>query len=149
MSGKFGREGTADGEARRTRSAFPPVDLERAYDMIDALRAVAARHGTTVARVALAWVLAQPGVTSAILGAKRPEQLEENLAAVDLELTEEDLAELDAVSALPVEYPAWIQDGGAYRLPPDGLTPAPAEPRGGARSVQQRVPRAGTLPSSR
>ncbi|ETK35932.1 aldo/keto reductase [Microbispora sp. ATCC PTA-5024] len=117
LSGKFGREGTADGEARRARFAFPPVDLERAYDVIDALRAVAARHGTTVARVALAWVLAQPGVTSAILGARRPEQLEENLAAVDLELTEEDLAELDGVSALPAEYPAWIQDGGAYRLP--------------------------------
>ena len=67
--------------------------------------------------VALAWVLAQPGVTSAIIGAKRPEQLAENLAAIELELTAQDLAELDAASALPVEYPAWIQTDHTARFP--------------------------------
>ncbi|MEV7346383.1 aldo/keto reductase [Streptomyces sp. NPDC093544] len=63
----------------------------------------------SAARVALAWVLTQPGVTSAIIGARRPEQLADNLAATDLELTEQDLADLDTVSALPPSYPSWIQ----------------------------------------
>jgi aryl-alcohol dehydrogenase-like predicted oxidoreductase len=117
LSGKFDRNGTSDDGARRAQFEFPPVNLERAYDVIDALRLVAARHEVGVARVALAWVLAQPGVTSAIIGAKRPEQLAENLAAVELELTAQDLAELDAVSALPVEYPAWIQTNHTARFP--------------------------------
>jgi aryl-alcohol dehydrogenase-like predicted oxidoreductase len=108
LSGKFDRTGTSDDGARRAQFEFPPVNLERAYDVIDVLRQVAARHEVGVSGVALAWVLAQPGVTSAIIGAKRPEQLLENLAAVELELTAQDLAELDAVSALPVEYPNWI-----------------------------------------
>ncbi|WP_371778931.1 aldo/keto reductase [Streptosporangium subroseum] len=117
LSGKFDRDGTSDGKARRAQFEFPPVNLERAYDVIDALRLVAARHEVGVARVALAWVLAQPGVTSAVIGAKRPEQLAENLAAVELELTAQDLAELDAASALPVEYPAWIQADHTARFP--------------------------------
>ncbi|WP_246075015.1 aldo/keto reductase [Nonomuraea terrae] len=78
---------------------------------------VAARHEAPVARVALAWVLAQPGVTSAIVGAKRPEQLEDSLAAVDLELTAQDLADLDQAGALPPEYPGWIQLPNPERFP--------------------------------
>jgi aryl-alcohol dehydrogenase-like predicted oxidoreductase len=70
-----------------------------------------------VARVALAWALAQPGITSVIVGAKRPDQLTENLAAVDLVLTEQDLADLDAVSAQPDPYPDWIQGAPDDRLP--------------------------------
>ncbi|WP_436758163.1 aldo/keto reductase [Streptosporangium sp. V21-05] len=124
LSGKFDRTGTSDGGARRGRFEFPPVNLERAYDVIDVLREVAARHEVGVARVALAWVLSRPGVSSVIIGAKRPEQLTENLAAVDLELTERDLTELDAVSALPVEYPGWIQADHSDRFPKqDALTP--------------------------
>jgi aryl-alcohol dehydrogenase-like predicted oxidoreductase len=63
-----------------------------------------------VASVALAWVLAQPGVTSVIGGARRPEHLTANVDAVDLDLTATDLAELDAVSTLPPSYPNWLQD---------------------------------------
>ncbi|MFI7611292.1 aldo/keto reductase [Nonomuraea terrae] len=117
LTGKFGREGTTDSGARRATLAWPPVDMERAYDVIDVLREVAARHEAPVARVALAWVLAQPGVTSAIVGAKRPEQLEDSLAAVDLELTAQDLADLDQASALPPEYPGWIQLPNPERFP--------------------------------
>ncbi|MER5644846.1 aldo/keto reductase [Streptosporangium sp. NPDC002524] len=120
LSGKFDRTGTSDDGARRTRFQFPPVNLERAYDVIDVLREVAARHEVGVARVALAWVLSRPGVSSVIIGAKRPEQLTENLAAVELELTERDLAELDAASALPVEYPGWIQADHSDRFPGQG-----------------------------
>ncbi|MEV6904194.1 aldo/keto reductase [Amycolatopsis sp. NPDC051372] len=110
LSGKFTRD-SQDASGRRAQADNPPLDRERGYDIVDALRKVAERHDVGVARVALAWVLAQRGVTSVIVGAKRPDQLHENLAAVDLELTGQDLAELDAVSALPLEYPAWALNG--------------------------------------
>ncbi|MBC6462231.1 aldo/keto reductase [Actinomadura sp. HBU206391] len=105
LSGKFDRTGTTDDNARRAKADFPLVDRERAYDIIDALRVVAARHEVQVSRVALAWVFAQPGVTSTIVGARRPDQLIDNLAADDLVLTAQDLDELDGVSAVPLEYP--------------------------------------------
>jgi len=69
---------------------------------------MAARNGTGVARVALAWLLAQPGVTSVIIGARTDAQLADNLAATELRLTSEDLTALDAASALPAEYPGWM-----------------------------------------
>ncbi|MFE5894808.1 aldo/keto reductase [Streptomyces sp. NPDC056462] len=117
LSGKFDRNGSSDETARRALAEFPPVDRNRGWDIVDVLREVAARHGVGVPRVALAWLLARPGVTSVIVGAKRPDQLTENLAAVDLVLTEEDLAELDAVSAQPVPYPDWGQGRPDDRLP--------------------------------
>ncbi|MFE5819983.1 aldo/keto reductase [Streptomyces sp. NPDC056479] len=117
LSGKFDRHSTSDGTARRAAADFPPVDRDRCWDIVDCLREVAARHHVGVPRVALAWVLARPGVTSVITGAKRPEQLTENLAAVDLVLAEQDLAELDAVSAVPDPYPDWCQTDAAGRLP--------------------------------
>ena len=81
-------------------------------------RAVAAQHRATVPQVAVAWLLAQPGVTSVVLGARTPEQLTANIAATELELTGQDLAQLDEVSALPPFYPKWIQDMFAHlRLP--------------------------------
>jgi len=97
-----------DASARRAKLEFPPIDRESAYDIIDVLKTVAGRHEVGPARVALAWVLAQPGVTSAIIGARRPEQFADNLAAVDLTLTEQDLAELDAVRALTASYLGWM-----------------------------------------
>lgn len=117
LSGKFDRTGTTDADSRRAKADFPLVDKERAYDAIDVLRVVAARHDVGVARIALAWVLAQPGVTSAIVGARRESQLTDNLGALDVELTAQDLSELDAVSALPLEYPGWMQAAGYGRLP--------------------------------
>jgi aryl-alcohol dehydrogenase-like predicted oxidoreductase len=109
LSGKFTRHGATESDARRAQMDFPPVALERTYDIIDVLTAVGARHEVSAARVALAWILARPGVTSVIVGARRLEQLTDNLAAVDLALTEEDLSELDAVSDVPPSYPGWLQ----------------------------------------
>ncbi|WP_217576458.1 aldo/keto reductase [Streptomyces sp. GbtcB7] len=120
LSGKFTREGAADASARRTQLDFPPIDREKAYDVIDVLKAVAARHEVSAAQVALAWVLAQPGVTSTIIGAKRVEQLTDNIAAAELKLSEQDLTELDTVSALTPEYPGWIQAYGAGDRIPRG-----------------------------
>jgi len=111
LSGKFDRTGSTDETARWAKAQQPPVDLAQAYTVIDALRAVAQRHGTSVARVALAWVLARPGVTSVSLGAKRPEQLADNLGALDVRLEEKDVDELDAASAPSTPtYPRYMQD---------------------------------------
>jgi aryl-alcohol dehydrogenase-like predicted oxidoreductase len=107
LSGKFDRHGSADASARQARSENPPIDRERGYAVIDALRDVAVRLDATVAQTALAWVLAQPGVTSVIAGARRPEQLVSNLAAAQLTLASEDLDELDKASALSPAYPDW------------------------------------------
>ena len=108
LSGKFTRAGAADNESRRSKFSFPPVNLEKAYDIIDALQAVATRRNATVAQVALAWLLYQPSVTSVIIGAKKIGQLKDNLAAVELKLEAEDLQQLDEVSRLTPEYPGWM-----------------------------------------
>jgi Aldo/keto reductase family len=85
------------------------------------LRTVAARHEASPARVAIAWLLAQRAVTSVIVGARRPDQLTDDLAAGDLTLTEQDLSELDEVSRPPVAYPNWLQEAFApTRIPAAG-----------------------------
>jgi aryl-alcohol dehydrogenase-like predicted oxidoreductase len=110
LTGKIDRN-TPPARGRRAGGAdFPPVDRDRAYDVVDVARAVAARHEATVPQVALAWLLAQPGVTSVIIGARTLEQLTGNLAASSLQLTGPDHAELGEVSKLPRAYPNWIQE---------------------------------------
>ncbi|MFB9947858.1 aldo/keto reductase [Rhizobium puerariae] len=124
LSGKYGPGAPGNGEGRRANFDFPPVDKDRAWACVAAMRDVAARHGVSVAEVALGYILAKPFVTSVIVGAKRLEQLEENLKAVKLRLDADDLAELDEVSALAPEYPGWmLERQGA------GRRPAPFEPR--------------------
>ena len=108
LSGKYNREGDGPEGARRVAFDFPPVNRDRAFDCIDAMRPIADAHGVSVARIALVYVLAKPFTTSVIIGAKTVEQLDDNLAAVDIRLTPEELAQLDAVSALPAEYPGWM-----------------------------------------
>ena len=119
LSGKYDRDSESR-DGRRAAFDFPPVDKPRAFDIIDAMRPIAEAHGASVAQVALAWLLHQPVVTTVIIGAKRQEQLEDNLRAVDVKLTPEDLATLDKVSALRMEYPAWMlaMQGGARRPQP-------------------------------
>jgi aryl-alcohol dehydrogenase-like predicted oxidoreductase len=106
LSGKYTRGGEAEG--RRATFDFPPVDKEKAYDVIDVMREVAQARGCTVAQVALAWLLKQPVVSTVIIGAKRPDQLADNLAAVDVDLTADDLDKLDKASRLAPEYPGWM-----------------------------------------
>jgi aryl-alcohol dehydrogenase-like predicted oxidoreductase len=108
LSGKFRRDAQGPEGARRAAFDFPPVDKERAYTVIDVMDGIAKEHGTSVARVALAWLLHQPHVTTLIIGAKTQEQLEDNLAAPSLKLTAEQLAALNTASALPPEYPGWM-----------------------------------------
>jgi aryl-alcohol dehydrogenase-like predicted oxidoreductase len=108
LSGKFTRANAGPNDARRVKFDFPPVDREHAYDVIDAMAPIAKAHGVSVARIALAWLLQRKCVMSVIVGAKTIEQLDDNLAATAITLTTEDIAALDAASALPPEYPGWM-----------------------------------------
>jgi aryl-alcohol dehydrogenase-like predicted oxidoreductase len=118
LSGKFGPGSNNPEGARRTNFDFPPVDKDRAWKVVAAMREVGEAHGVSVARVALAWLLHKPAVMSVIIGAKSIEQLEDNLAAADLTLTPEEIARLDEVSELPAEYPGWmVTRQGSARVP--------------------------------
>ncbi len=108
LSGKYSRENQKPEDSRRSSFDFPIVDKERTWRILDVLRPIAKSHNTNVATIALDWVLAKPFVTSVIIGAKRVDQLQENLAAVDVQLSEEEIKQLDEVSALPPEYPGWM-----------------------------------------
>ena len=112
LTGKFDRGGvTTEQDSRRARNGFDfvPFEEEQGFRVLDVLRTVAARHEVSPARVAIAWLLAQRAVTSVIVGARKLEQLTDNIAAGDLTLTEQDLAELDEVSRSPIPYPNWLQ----------------------------------------
>ena len=108
LSGKFSRDGKGPEGTRRAVFDFPPVDRERAFSVVDAMRPIAEAHGASVARVALAWLLQRKAVMSVIVGAKTIEQLDDNLAAAKLTLGADEIATLDKLSALPPEYPGWM-----------------------------------------
>ena len=124
LSGKFDPDKKGPADARRASFDFPPVSQERLPRVLAALRKVSEATGASVARVALAWLLTRPFVTSIILGAKKKEQLVDNLAAAELRLSKDHVTILDEASALPPEYPGWMvefQDArdprGAARMP--------------------------------
>ena len=109
LSGKYNLSADGhEGEGRRASFDFPPVDLARAAPIVEAMRAMADRRGVTVAQIALAWLLYQPVVSTVIVGAKRADQLADNIAACEVELEAGELEELDRLSALHREYPGWM-----------------------------------------
>jgi aryl-alcohol dehydrogenase-like predicted oxidoreductase len=119
LSGKFSRTNQMPADSRRTEYDFPIVDKQRTWNILDVVAPIAKAHGCSPARVSLAWLLAKPVVTSVIIGAKRLGQLQDNLAAVELTLAQDELRQLDEVSALPPEYPGWVLPfQGADRLGP-------------------------------
>jgi aryl-alcohol dehydrogenase-like predicted oxidoreductase len=124
LSGKYGPGAPGNGEGRRAAFDFPPVDKDRAWSCVAVMREIAEKHGASVATVALAYVLAKPFVTTVIIGAKRIEQLDQNLAAVGLKLDADDLKRLDEVSQLAPEYPGWM-----LARQGTGRRPAPFEPK--------------------
>jgi aryl-alcohol dehydrogenase-like predicted oxidoreductase len=107
LSGKFTRSG-GDDAARRASFDFPPINKDKAFDIIDVLKSIADARDASVAQIALAWLLAQSVTTSVIIGARRIDQLEDNLKSVDVTLSAEELKALDDVSRLAPEYPAWM-----------------------------------------
>jgi aryl-alcohol dehydrogenase-like predicted oxidoreductase len=108
LSGKYNRDGNGPAGSRRVTFDFPPVDRDRAFACIDVMRPMAEARGVSVARIAIAWLLHRSVVMSVIVGARSLEQLDDNLAATDIKLADEELAQLDLVSALPREYPGWM-----------------------------------------
>lgn len=116
LSGKYTRD-SAPKEARRVAFDFPPVDKEKAYDIVDVMKQMGDARGVSVAQIALSWLLHQKHVTSVIIGARTEAQLRDNLAATGVELSSDDLAKLDAASALKPEYPGWMlqRQGGDRR----------------------------------
>lgn len=108
LTGKFKRDQAGPAGARRSEFDFPPIDKERAFNCVDLMQEIADHRNVSVAQIALAWTLMQPGITSSIIGARTMQQLEENLAAAELILTEEEITKLDQVSKLPLEYPDWM-----------------------------------------
>jgi aryl-alcohol dehydrogenase-like predicted oxidoreductase len=107
LSGKYTRN-SAPEEGRRVNFDFPPVDREKVYDVVDAMQEIGKTRNVSVARIALAWLLHQPVVSTIVIGAKRPQQLEDNLAAIDLKLDPSELEKLDTASKLAPEYPGWM-----------------------------------------
>ena len=114
LSGKYGPGGDPAG-GRRDAFDFPPVDRSRAAAAIDAMRPMADGRQVSVAQIALAWLLHRKVVSSVIIGARRLDQLDDNIAATAVELTEQELDLLDQVSALPPEYPGWMFEAQAAR----------------------------------
>jgi len=115
LSGKYSRN-AENKEGRRANFDFPPVDKEKAYDIIEVMQTIASHKQVSVAQIALAWLIHQPAVSSIIIGANKQEQLKDNLASVEVRLSEEELEKLDKVSKLPPEYPGWmIERQGADR----------------------------------
>jgi aryl-alcohol dehydrogenase-like predicted oxidoreductase len=108
LSGKFSRDNQKPEGSRRSEFDFPIVDKERTWKILDVMAPIAKAHGCSPARISLGWLLTKPVVTSVILGAKRLDQLQDNIAAIDLKLTETEIKQLDEISALPPEYPGWM-----------------------------------------
>jgi aryl-alcohol dehydrogenase-like predicted oxidoreductase len=108
LSGKYTRNNENPGDSRRDKFDFPPINKEKAYDIIDVLGDISKAHNVSVAQVALAWVRLQKGITSTIIGAKTIDQLNDNLKSIEIELSAEELKRIDDISALPKEYPGWM-----------------------------------------
>ena len=108
LSGKYADAKQVEEGSRRSSFDFPPVNKDRVKACIEVMRAIAQSHGVSIARVALAWLLHQPQVTSVIIGAKRPEQLADNIGSTEVTLTAEELEQIGKVSQLPGEYPGWM-----------------------------------------
>ncbi len=125
LSGKYRRGATApEGSRQLTDWNEPPVyDEDKLYDTVDVLVEIADGHGVSAARIALAYLLGRPGVTSLVIGARTTEQLTDNLGAADVTLTGDERARLDEASRPPLIYPYWHQAAtAADRLSPADLS---------------------------
>ncbi len=107
LSGKYSRNIDAK-EGRRANFDFPPVNKEKAYDIIEVMQSIADNKKVTVAQIALAWLLIQPAVSTVIIGANKPEQLSDNLNSVNVQFSIEELSKLNEISKLNPEYPGWM-----------------------------------------
>lgn len=110
LTGKQRRgQAPPEGSRRHALGDSGPLDVERGFDVVDVLDEIAKERSVSIAQVAINWLLRRPGITSVIIGARTMEQLEDNLRAAGWELTEDEVARLDRVSARALPYPYWHQ----------------------------------------
>ncbi len=107
LTGKYTRDRSGSG-SRRDTFDFPPIDKEKAYDLVEIMEKIGRQYDASIAEVALAWVRHQRGITSTIIGAKTIEQLRNNIRSTAVSLSASDLLAIDAVSPLPAQYPGWM-----------------------------------------
>jgi aryl-alcohol dehydrogenase-like predicted oxidoreductase len=109
LTGKYSRANPPSAGTRFAEAgSFVPVDKEMGYRVVELLKEVAGRHGVSPSRVALSWVLGRKAVSSVIVAARKSEQLEDNIGAVDLRLSDDDVQLLDTASDPGVPYPKWM-----------------------------------------
>ncbi len=108
LTGKYRRETENSEKGRRTNFDFPPIDKERGFEAIETLDKMAKEKNASIAQVALAWLLAQQGVSSVIIGANKMSQLEDNLSSVNVKLTSEEVSQLSTITAPTKLYPQWM-----------------------------------------
>jgi aryl-alcohol dehydrogenase-like predicted oxidoreductase len=109
LSGRYTRQDPSGGKGRLATFDFIPFDKEKGYDLVDKLKKIAERHGSSVAQVSLAWMLSKPFVTSILLGASKLSQLEDNLGVLKLSLSSEELGVIEKLTAPAPIYPSWFQ----------------------------------------
>jgi aryl-alcohol dehydrogenase-like predicted oxidoreductase len=125
LSGKYTRENPTPEGARLNKFQLPPIDVEKGYDVVDLLKAIAQNHQATPAQVALAWMLTKPFVSSIIVGANKMSHLEDNLGAAELTLSVQEVEQLDSLTAPPPLYPGWMQPLGWDAQVRQALVPQP------------------------
>ena len=124
LSGRYSREEPTGGGGRLSQIDITPFDRAHGFAVLDVVKDIAKARNATPAAVSLAWVLARPAVASVILGISTEQQLQDNLASVELKLDVSELAALDRVSEVPLLFPHWfIKRTAAYTAPPKGFVP--------------------------
>ena len=108
LSGKYTREGAKDQDNRLSGFDILPFDKEKGYDVVDVLKEIAATHNASPAQVALSWLLSKPVVSSILVGASKLHQLENNLKAVEVELSDTETKTLDDLTQPGISYPHWF-----------------------------------------
>jgi aryl-alcohol dehydrogenase-like predicted oxidoreductase len=108
LGGKYSRNSDKAEGSRRTTFDFPPINKDKAYDIIDVITEIGKQHNVSIAEIALAWIRLQKGITSTIIGAKTVDQLQANIKSTEVILPADDLKKIDEISALPKEYPGWM-----------------------------------------
>jgi aryl-alcohol dehydrogenase-like predicted oxidoreductase len=117
LSGKYTRRTLTDPSNRLSGFDILPFDKDQGFELVERMRPIAAAHGASVAQVAIAWLLARQGVSSVIVGSTKLSQLEDNLKAAAVTLTDAQIGELDAATALPPVYPNFFMDNIARDRP--------------------------------
>jgi aryl-alcohol dehydrogenase-like predicted oxidoreductase len=112
LSGKYSRDNPVPEGSRRQKFAFPPIDIEKGYRVVDLLQQIGENHNASPAQVAIAWILTKPFVSSVIVGASKLAHLEDNLQAADLRLYQTEVDQLDELTAIRPLYPGWMQGMG-------------------------------------